>query len=172
MFRDKSYQIAEWAFLTLLGVLACYYFVTVALYFIEGNVFGDNYDFNHYYKAAERLFNDPDNFYPHGHDRTVAFQGFTYPPLAIVMVIPFSFFDIYTGSVLWSLFCLLNVFVAAQLLVKIFEHSVMEMTRTQKATLILFLVATAPAMHNYIFLQVNFIILNTCLGYIYCVQQR
>lgn len=171
MFNKKYNSIFEYGFLVLLSILAGYYLIDLIRYASAGNLFGNNYDFSHYYGAATRLFEDTSNFYLDQREN-ITYEGFTYPPLAVALFIPYLSFDIFNGSILYSIFIVLNVIVSVILLLKLFECSQIKLNKAQKLILVLFLVGTAPAMQNYIVLQVNFIVLNTCLGYILCIQKN
>lgn len=171
MFDKKYNPIFEYGFLVILSILAGYYLIDLISYALAGNIYGNNFDFNHYYNAATRLFEDTSNFYLNEREN-ITYEGFTYPPLAVALFVPYLIFDIFNGSILYSIFIVLNVIVSAILLLKLFECSQIKLNKIQKIILVLFLVGTAPAMQNYIVLQVNFIVLNTCLGYILCIEKN
>lgn len=125
---------------------------------------GPNSDFAIYYFAAKRFLHDPSTLYEF--EATLNFAGYTYPPLSILLFVPFTLLSYYTAYILFQ-FVVVATLIAAIGCVVIARQHVFSGTRNQPLEAILFallVLASGPAFSNSVSGQVNSIVLALCLG--------
>ena len=123
---------------------------------------GPNSDFAIYYAAAERVLSRPATLYDF--EETLNFVGYTYPPLSVLLFIPFTLFDYYTAYILFQFVNVLALIAAISCVIQARE---IHLSRTQinhrKSLLFALLVLTSgPAFFTSVSGQVNSIVLALC----------
>ncbi|MEP6879726.1 MAG: glycosyltransferase family 87 protein [Nitrosospira sp.] len=125
---------------------------------------GPRSDFSVYYFAAERVLSHPATLYEF--EATLNFAGYTYPPLSILLFIPFTLFDYYTAYILFQFVSVIALIVAIWCIILARQHVSPELRIDhRKYTLFALLVlASGPAFSTSVSGQVNSVVLALCLG--------
>ena len=84
------------------------------------SAFPEKSDFSVYYSAVERLLNDSATLYEF--EATLNFAGYTYPPLSILLFVPFALFDYYPAFILFQSVIAVALVVAIWCAIRIRQH--------------------------------------------------
>jgi len=131
------------------------------------SAFPEKSDFSVYYSAVERLLNDSATLYEF--EATLNFAGYTYPPLSILLFVPFALFDYYPAFILFQSVIAVALVVAIWCAIRIRQHIFSEqiIDHSKSALFALLVLASGPAFLTSVSGQVNSIVLALCLGAVF-----
>jgi len=124
-----------------------------------------NSDFSAYYLGAERLLADPATLYELS--AAVHSAGYIYPPLSILLFLPFALFDYETAYLLFVSSIAIALIVLVWCVTRARQHVSLSgsVDKHAKSALFALLVLTSgPAFNTSVSGQVNSIVLALCLG--------
>ena len=130
-----------------------------------------NTDFSVYYLAAERLLTDPAALYEL--EAPVHSAGYIYPPLSILLFLPFALFEYHTAYLLFvsviAIALIMSVWCAIQARQYVSfsgcgDHNTSSGNRVKSALFALLVLSSGPAFYTSVSGQVNSIVLALCLG--------
>ena len=129
-------------------------------------------DFFIYYSAVERLLSDSSTLYEF--EATLNFAGYTYPPLGILLFVPFALFDYYPAFLLFQSVIVIALLIAVWCAIRIRQHVFSELfiDRWKSALFALLVLTSGPAFLTSVSGQVNSIVLALCLGAILLGMRR
>ncbi|MEO6564343.1 MAG: glycosyltransferase 87 family protein [Nitrosospira sp.] len=133
---------------------------------------GPNTDFSVYYFAAERVLSHPATLYEF--EATLNFAGYTYPPLSILLFVPFTLFDYYTAYILFQFVSVIALMVAiwCMILARQRVSPELRIDHRKSALFALLVLASGPAFSTSVSGQVNSVVLALCLGAILFGMRR
>jgi hypothetical protein len=133
---------------------------------------GPNTDFSIYYFGAERFLNHAATLYQF--DQTLDLVGYTYPPLSILLFLPFALIDYYPAYILFQLVSVIALVVAALCAIRARQYVFpdLRIDHRKSALFALLVIASGPAFSNSVSGQVNSIVLALCLGAILLGMRR
>ncbi len=136
--------------------------------FVEEDLKGN--DFPVYHDAARRLLDEPSTLYDIGGARGLG--GYTYPPLSILLFLPFAPLRQPPAIVLFDLVSVAALLLSCLLVLRARLEPGARESRAQAACFTLLVVTSGPSFCTIVLGQVNMLVVLLCVGAVYLSQRH
>jgi Glycosyltransferase family 87 len=128
-------------------------------------------DFNIYLEAARRFVSDPHSLYVQR--SMLTFSGYIYPPLGVLLFVPFTFLNETIAYFLFQLINLGSAVLASLLILAVHRGTTDRPVHWPVAASFIMLVVTSSAVfYNFTAAQVQLLVIVLCSGGIYLGWRR